>query len=98
MALGLRGIHQRSQEVEDRGELQGLADGADELHGFGEELGVEIHDACLVEAAVQFVNVIRELDAVVLNDVRGTGDTRGGIVAVLGHLVACAGNHETTGG
>ena len=97
LTFGLRGVNQRTQEIEDGGELQRLADGTDELHGLGEELGMQIDDACLVERAVQTVDIVGELDAVVLDDIRGTTDARRGIVAVLGDLIARAGNHKTTG-
>ena len=98
LALGLTGVDQRTQQVEDGGELQRLADGTDELHGLGEELGVQIDDACLVERAVQLVDVVGELDAVMGNDVRGTADAGGSIVAVLGHLIAGTGDDEAAGG
>ena len=98
LALWLGRIHDRAQEVEACGELQGLADRTDELHGLGKELGMEINDAALVDGAVQLIDIIRELDAVMGNDIRRTAGTGCRIVAVLGHLIARTGNHEATGG
>ena len=49
LALRLTRVHQRTQQIENRGELKCLADGPHELHGLGEELGMEIYDTGLVE-------------------------------------------------
>ena len=56
---------------------------------------MQIDDACLVERAVQTVDIISKLDAVVSDDVRCTADRGGGVVAVLGYLIACTCDDET---
>ena len=74
LAFGLAGIDQRAEQIENSRELQCLADGTHEFHGLGEKLGVQIDDARFIETAVQLVNVVREFDAVMLDDVGGTAD------------------------
>ena len=59
---------------------------------------MQIDDAGLVERAVQPVDVVGELDAVVLDDVRCAADAGGCVVAVLGDFIACAGDDEAGGG
>ena len=59
---------------------------------------MQINDASLVEASVQLVNIIGKLNAVVLDDIRGTRNGGGSIVAVFGDFVTCTGNDKTTGG
>ena len=97
LTLRLRGIDEGTQEVEDGGKLQSLADGAHELHGTGEELCVEIDDACLVETKVELVEVVSEPNPMLGDDVGGTRSRRGSIVAVLGHFVASPGDDEARG-
>jgi hypothetical protein len=70
------------------GNGQRLADGTDELHGFGEELGMEIDDAALVDGTVELVDIIREVHTMVLDDVGSTTDARSSIVAMLSDFVS----------
>ena len=49
LTLRPAGVDDGTKQVEDGGERQGFADGADELHGLGKELGVQIDDAGFVE-------------------------------------------------
>ena len=96
--MRLGGIDDRAKQVEDSGELERFPDGTDELHGASKELGMQIDDACFVETAVQLVNVIGELNTMLGNHVGCSAGRRGGIVAVLGHLIAGTGNDEAAGG
>ena len=98
LALRLGRIDDRTQEVEACRELQSLADWSDELHGLGKELGMEIDNTALVDGTVQLIDIVRELDAVVGNDIRGAAGTGCRIVTMLGHLVTSTCNHETAGG
>ena len=72
-----------------------LAYGGHKLHGLGKERRMQIGEAAFVDGTVEGVKVVGELYAVLLDDVRGSGDGRGGIVAVLCHFIACAGHDET---
>ena len=56
--------------------------------GLGEELGMEIDDATLIDGAVELVHVVSELHAVVLDDIGSTAHGSCSIVAMLSHLVA----------
>ena len=55
---------------------------------------MEINDARLVDAAIQTVDIIRELHAVVLDDIRCTAHRCGCVVAMLSHLIAGTGDDE----
>ena len=86
------------QQVEDGGKLKRLADGGHVLHGLGEELGMEIDDACLVERTVEGVEVTGKAHTVKGYHVGGSAHTGGGIIAMLGDLVAGAGDDEACRG
>ena len=58
---------------------------------------MEVDDTGLIETPVQSVNIIRELDAVVLDDVRGTTHTGSGVVSVFGNLISSTGNDKAGG-
>lgn len=58
---------------------------------------MQIDDAGLVEAAVQLVNIISELHAVVSDDVRSTTDGSGSEVAMFCDFVAGACDNEAGG-
>ena len=57
---------------------------------------MEIDDSCFVQTAVQLVNVVSKLDAMMLDDVRSAAHAGRCIVAVLGHFIACASNYEAS--
>ena len=56
---------------------------------------MQVDDAGLIDGAVQSVHIGGKLYTVVLDDIAGTAYRRGGIVTVLGYLVARTCNDET---
>ena len=95
---GLAGIHQRTEQVEAGGHAQGAPDRADELHPVGEQRGVEVADARLVQGAPEHVRIGAEFGPVALQDGAGAADGRTGPIAVFRHLVAGAGDDESRAG
>ena len=59
---------------------------------------MQVNDTHLIDAAVQTVNVIGELDPVVSNHIRSTTNAGSRIVTMLGHLIAGTGNDKTGSG
>ena len=94
----LAGVHERAEQVEAGRHAERPPDGAHELHPVGEQRGVEVAHAGLVQRAAQHVRVVAELGAVGLQDRAGAAHGGAGAVAVLGDLVAGAGDHEGRAG
>ena len=95
---GAAGVNHRAKQVEEGAHAQRLAHRAYGLHGGVEQLGVQVGDARLVQAAAQGVRVGGEADAVLAYDVARPADGRGPVVAVLRHLVARPRHHEAGAG
>ena len=87
-------LDQRAQQVEAGGHAQRAAHGTHELHAVGEERSVQIADTGFVECATHHVRIVGELGSVGLQDGARTAHGGARAVAVLGHLVARAGDHE----
>ena len=98
LTFRLTGVYDGAEQVEHGGKLQRLADRPHKLHGFGKELGMQIHNATLVERTVQFVEVVGKHHPVVGNHVRCSAGACGCIVAVFGHLIARARYHKAGSG
>ena len=98
LALRLAGVDEGTQQIEHRGEAQCLADRANKFHGLGEELGMQIDDARLVERAVELVQIGGEHHAMVPDDIGSSAHRCSGKVAVLGHLVSRPRYHEASRG
>ena len=81
-------IHQRSQQVEQRAYLQGLAGRAYGLHGRVEQRSVHIDHVAGVHGAFQPFLVVGEAHPVLLDDIAGPADGGGAVVAVFGHGIS----------
>ena len=75
--------------------MLGFAHRADELHGRIEKLGMKVGDVALVHAAFQFVGVVGETYAVLLNNIACTADGSGTVIAMFGYFITGSGYDKT---